>query len=120
METPFTITVELFQFRLLVCIGTKPKDFLRLLKKWDIPFDDYQEWLNKAGFVHVSAHQDHNIILYIKYRPTTPTHKSLLAHEIFHVVDEGLRLKGLKLDESTSEVYAYTTQYLTKEIYSRL
>jgi hypothetical protein len=41
---------------------------------------------------------------------------SLIAHEISHAVHYVLSRKGLQLNDETTEIYAYYTQFLTKTI----
>jgi hypothetical protein len=58
--------------------------------------------------------------IYLKHWPTKAWHYGILQHELFHVVDQSLRAKGIKLSDDSDEAYAYFTQHLTMMTYQKL
>lgn len=43
-----------------------------------------------------------------------------LSHEIFHLSDESLRMKGFKLKEASCEAWAYKIGFITRELINQL
>ena len=52
--------------------------------------------------------------------PSTPDDIAILAHEILHAASFILRRAGIEHTESTEEAYAYLTQHITKQAYTKM
>lgn len=81
--------------------------------KWD-------ELLLCEGDGRCTMLQGGQTIVRLKHYPKENRHYGILQHEIFHAVDMLFRHIGIKLNEDSSEAYAYLIQYLTTEIYKCL
>jgi hypothetical protein len=60
------------------------------------------------------------IIIRLPYVPKSPDDLGILAHEIFHATEFIMKKIGVNLTLKTDEIYAYTIQYLTKEVCKEL
>lgn len=60
------------------------------------------------------------IVLFIKDLPETPKYKDFLAHEIFHAACMIMQNKGITLDTSSEEAFAYLIGNITRKIHEKL
>jgi len=86
------------------------KDYQRLLKikfKIDKPNKDDTDG-------NFNVYRQSGVDVYFLW--TKGRRPEIVAHEVFHAVSYGLRMKGLPLTDDTEEAYAYLMQFLIKEI----
>lgn len=95
--------------------------------------ESFEEWIVKDFYKHhkdvtlngeprqgLASYNGGLCIISVKdFDIKNPDHMGTLAHEIFHAADLILREKGLRLDDSSDEAWAYLIGYITKQFYSK-
>lgn len=102
---------ELYGANIFVSYGVSSNVFLSQLKK-ELDFD----YVPNKDFTNgrcLEIEHDDNIIYWIW---TNEKRIDWLAHEVFHVVNYILSARGLTLSDSSSEAYAYFTEFIFKKI----
>lgn len=107
-----TIWDYLYRVRIHFIYKETADNAYRFIKKQGdfLSKEDFDKNFKKSsGFVFWANEQDICLVL-IEWQAGT------FVHELFHVVDNVLRDKGIKLTEGSSEAYAYYLGWITDKI----
>ena len=124
----FIIDLYIFNHELMVSIDETDAQFARSVTKrygretYESLFDfdqstisDKEEFVGGRTYHHAKWG---NTIVRIKKRPNDPTTIGLVAHEVFHATEYILDRVGV--ERTHSETWAYTLEYITRQIFERL
>lgn len=118
----FVVNSPMFPFNIVVALGTDPKKLDKFLSKklsrGDVSF--FRRNIKNAKAGKVILFDNVNMLLFLKKEPKTISDLAVLQHEILHCTSFVLNTIGIEFTESTEEVYAYFTSFLTEEIYKKL
>ncbi len=117
----FKIKVKLFLSNILVFIGNS-NDFLIYIRdiiKENSLYDKIENSIDNYDGLSIEVYSG-LYILYMKEKPKKSYHKSILAHEIFHITSYIMSRIDLKLSNDNEEVYAYLNGFITREFYKKL
>lgn len=118
------ISMEVYPFEVMISVGQDDDQLgLELDKYSKLKESDIQACAYPSEFVQGRAvlFSTGASIIRLRKLPTTSKDFGVLAHEIFHIVTFVLDRVGMSLNINTSdEVYAYLTGYLTEKIYEAM
>lgn len=123
MDKAFIIPLHIFPIDVLVSIGQTDKELKAYISKYSISLcmEEIDVLFNikphVKGFTYTLS-SGATIIRLVK-KPKVSDDYGVVTHEIFHAVDNIMSCVGITLSETSSEVYAYTTQYLTTQIFKQ-
>lgn len=112
------IKLVVFPYNIWYCFGVSDADFRKLVARKGLIWDKGMNLENKAGCAF--QFDRGQTCLRLPKIPYTCQDYGILAHEIFHAVDMVLRRMGITLSADSDEVYAYTIDYVTKEVYKAI
>lgn len=114
----FIINLTLFPYDVMVSLGQTDDEFKDSLNIFDgLEWDDEMKTSGPAKYFMLSGNQS---VIRLRDYPTTNTCYGYIQHEIFHCVMAILAKMGVTCTDSSEEVYAYMTEYLTEQIYDRI
>lgn len=117
----FIVTCETWNLEILFLIGHDSKYVNRTLMKIMGSVPDNLHEIDKSGATGRTYWKSNStFVIWLKHWPVTAFQFGVLQHELFHVVDNSLRGKGIKLSDDSDEAYAYTIEDLTRQVYSKL
>ena len=125
----FVIPLVIYPFDIMISIGETDEAFRKALMRHippnclkDIESDpDILNLGNTTDGRTVSYANGHQTVIRIKNYPDIVRWQGVLAHEVAHACFFILWRMGIPLEiGKTDEVYAYTVDYVTTEIYKRL
>lgn len=122
----FHVSVDMFKVDVVFICNANKEESVKLLKEmcgsnytklskgsfkgWSVETILGRMLQYKGGFVVLLKDSDGNFRTFV----------SILAHEINHVVCYLLKNRRIPLNEDTEEVYAYLTEYITREALLKL
>jgi len=125
----FILQVPPYPVEVMVSIGQSDKKLFKCIDKWAVKKKEKKRLKESVksdfaddvcyGIVH-HLQDTGFIILRTDGKIKSAYYRGVLAHEIFHVVEEITTHAGVKHGRKSSEAFAYLTSYLTTEIYKRL
>ncbi len=113
----FIVPLVIFPFDIMFFIQGNQKQFDTLMDKYGIK-DHRVEIPIKSKGRTIMFPSNHTLII-LPQVPETTFHLAALQHEIFHATQFILEKMGIPLNEQTDEVYAYTIQYITNQVYRK-
>lgn len=117
----FIVICETWNVEVLVLIGYNSKEVNRVLMKVMGSAPDDLHEIDKSGATGRTYWKTSStFVVWLKSWPKTAFHYGVLQHELFHVVDNALRGKGIKLSDESDEAYAYMMESLTRMTYAKL
>jgi len=120
----FIIPLHVFPFDIFVSIGQTDAQFKNRLKRYNICKleDELEGFYNLPGNCQgkTSTLSNGSTVLRLSKIPKTPDDFGIITHEIFHAVDGVMKQIGVGLSDTSEEVYAYLTGYITTQIYKRI
>lgn len=121
----FVVNLHVYPFDVMVSINQTDPQLADSLKPYEghLVERDYEncKYGNEQCVGRAVTLSNNASLLRLRKLPTKPYDFGNLAHEIFHIVSFVMERIGMKLEVMVSdEAYAYLTEYLTKEIYTKL
>lgn len=101
-------------------MGISPDKVSRILKKEFVNIPDISGLGEGSNAGRMWSKGNSTFVIWLPEIPSSAFQYSVLQHEIFHVADIALRGKGIVLNDSSDEAYAYLIQHLTAMIYTKL
>jgi len=125
----FVIPLVIYPFDIMVSIGETDEAFQKALRR-HMPPNCLRDLETDPGILNLGNTTDgrtvnfptgHQTVIRLKHYPDVVRWQGILSHEIFHACSFILWRMGIPLEiEKTDEIYAYTIDYVTTEIYKRL
>ncbi len=117
----FKIKVKLFLSNILVFVGDSDcfLQYIRHKIKKDSLYNEVEKSIDNYAGLAIEVHSG-LYILYMNKKPKKAYHKSILAHEIFHITSYIMSRIDLKLSNDNEEVYAYLNGFITREFYKKI
>lgn len=123
----FVVNVDVFGVDVGFCVNAKESEIKSWLKKMsgekykdfnEKQLDDWED--SKTNLGRIIEFSGGFIVLLKADNDQFRKFVSILVHEIVHVVNYLLKNRGISLGEDSHEIYAYLTEYITKEALIKL
>lgn len=116
----FIVEVDLYKVDVLVVVGDigGAIEWLSNKNVTDSDIESIKSNSNDQGNVLLLS--NNAIYLHVRDREKTNFWTSVLVHEVFHAASFLLKSKGIELDESSEEAYAYLIEFIYYKIMEQL
>jgi len=114
----FIVDTVIYPYKIVFIFDETDEQVERLLKRYNLSTAEFLEKTFKLG--RCTKFTNNMIVVRIRKLPKNPEYKSVLSHEVFHVVTFIMDGIGASHSDSSEECYAYLTDYITKKVYERI
>jgi hypothetical protein len=122
----FIIEVPPYPVEIMVSIGERNRKLSKRIKGWADNKDDARTLIESLEYDKSHMAITHHlkgtgfIIIRLYKKVKNARDKGVLAHEIFHAVENIAEQVELRHGRKSSEAWAYLTSFITEQIYKKI